>query len=134
MQFVENWRRFLPEATVIREVAAPESGFVTAMDGEALGLAVVELGGGRQVESDVVDPSVGFSDVVTLGQKVVKGQPLLRIHAAREEAARKAEQAVLAAIPSAIYSVMCSVIFSAAVAGAVAVVHDVAPICAITWN
>ncbi|MCP9483712.1 thymidine phosphorylase [Shimia sp. CNT1-13L.2] len=98
VQFVENWRRFLPEATVIREVAAPEIGFVTAMDGEALGLAVVELGGGRQVESDVVDPSVGFSDVVTLGQKVVKGQPLLRIHAAREEAARKAEQAVLAAI------------------------------------
>lgn len=98
VQFVENWQRFLPEATVIREVPAPESGFVTSMNGEALGLAVVALGGGRQVESDVVDPSVGFSEVVALGARVAKGQPLLRIHAAREEHARAAAQAALSAI------------------------------------
>ncbi len=98
VQFAENWERFLPEAPVIREVLAPASGFITHMDGEALGLAVVDLGGGRQVQSDVVDPAVGFSDVVALGQKVVKGQPLLRIHAAREDAARRAEMAVKRAI------------------------------------
>ncbi|MGH1464947.1 MAG: thymidine phosphorylase [Cognatishimia sp.] len=98
VEFADNWRRFLPEATVIREVTAPKSGYVTAIDGEALGLAVVALGGGRQVESDLVDPSVGFSDIVTLGQKVTKGQPLLRVHAAREEAATQAEQAALSAI------------------------------------
>nr|WP_319949300.1 thymidine phosphorylase [uncultured Shimia sp.] len=95
--FTENWRRFLPEATVIREVGAPETGYVQAIDGEALGLAVVALGGGRQVESDLVDPSVGLSDVVRLGDKVQKGQPILRIHAAREDAAQHAERAVLAA-------------------------------------
>ncbi|WP_127115015.1 thymidine phosphorylase [Shimia sediminis] len=98
VQFTQNWQRFLPEATVIREVPAPESGYITAMNGEALGLAVVALGGGRQVESDVVDPSVGFSEVVALGDKVQKGQPLLRIHAAREEHARAATQTALAAI------------------------------------
>ncbi|GAA6206940.1 thymidine phosphorylase [Cognatishimia sp. WU-CL00825] len=96
--FADNWQRFLPEATVIREVTAPKSGFVTAIDGEALGLAVVALGGGRQVESDVVDPSVGFSDIVPLGQKVTKGQPLLRVHAAREDAATQAEQAAIGSI------------------------------------
>ena len=98
VQFAENWERFLPEAPVIREVLAPASGFITHMDGEALGLAVVDLGAGRQVQSDVVDSAVGFSDVVALGQKVVKGQPLLRIHAAREDAARRAEMAVKRAI------------------------------------
>ncbi|WP_299349869.1 thymidine phosphorylase [uncultured Shimia sp.] len=98
VQFVENWQRFLPEATVIREVTAPEAGYVTAMDGEALGLAVVALGGGRQVESDVIDPSVGFSDVVSLGDKVQKGQPLLRVHAAREEHATAAARTALGAI------------------------------------
>lgn len=98
VQFVENWRRFLPEATVIREVPAPQAGFVAGFKGEALGLAVVDLGGGRQVESDVVDPSVGLSDVLPLGTKVAKGQPLCRIHAAREDAAQRAEAAVLAAI------------------------------------
>ncbi len=98
VQFTENWQRFLPEAIVIREVPAPRSGFVTAIDGEALGLAVVALGGGRQVESDVVDPAVGFSEVVRLGQHVEKGQPLLRLHAAREDSAQAAAKAAQAAI------------------------------------
>lgn len=97
-QFVDNWRRFLPEATVIREVLAPQSGFVSEYDGEALGLAVVGLGGGRQVETDQVDPSVGLSDLLPLGAQVTKGQPLCRIHAAREDAASQAERAVLSAI------------------------------------
>lgn len=98
VQFVDNWRRFLPEATVIREVASPKSGFVTGFDGEALGLSVVALGGGRQVETDLVDPSVGLCDVLPLGAQVQKGQPLCRIHAAREDAASRAETAVLRAI------------------------------------
>jgi len=96
--FVEDWARFLPEATVMHEVTAREAGFVTAIDGEALGLAVVELGGGRQVETDVVDPAVGLSNVIRLGAKVDKGTPLAMIHAAREDGARRAEAAVRAAI------------------------------------
>ena len=92
--FVDNWARFLPEANVIREVPALEDGYVTALDGEALGLAVVALGGGRQVESDVVDPAVGLSGLVRLGAQVTRGQPLAVIHAGREDAARGA-QAVL---------------------------------------
>ncbi|MDX1780350.1 MAG: thymidine phosphorylase [Thalassovita sp.] len=97
-QFVENWQRFLPEAPVIREVLAPKDGFVAAMDGQALGLAVVGLGGGRQVESDVVDPAVGISDMLPLGTQVHKGQPLARVHAAREAAADEACKSVLSAV------------------------------------
>lgn len=98
VQFIENWARFLPEAPVIREVTAPADGYVSAINGHALGLAVVELGGGRQRESDVVDPAVGLSEVAVLGAKVQKGQPLARIHAAREAAADAACQSVLGAI------------------------------------
>ncbi|WP_417523122.1 thymidine phosphorylase [Marinovum sp.] len=98
VHFIEDWQRFLPEAPVIREIAAPQDGVITAMDGEALGLAVVHLGGGRQVESDQVDPAVGLSDVVSLGDRVSKGQPLARVHAARESQADAAERAVRAAI------------------------------------
>ncbi len=96
--FAENWQRFLPEAPVIVEVPAPAPGYITQINGEALGLAVVALGGGRQVETDTIDPAVGLSDVVTLGQKVSKGQPLLRIHAAREAAAQAAAHSVIDAI------------------------------------
>ena len=96
--FVEDWGRFLPEATVMHEVVARESGYVTAIDGEALGLAVVALGGGRQVETDTVDPAVGLSNVIRLGAKVETGTPLAMIHAAREDVARRAEATVRAAI------------------------------------
>ncbi|QFS81799.1 Thymidine phosphorylase [Roseivivax sp. THAF40] len=96
--FVENPGRFLPEATVIREVTAPANGHISAIDGEALGRAVVDLGGGRRVESDPVDPAVGLSDVLGVGAAVARGQPLLRIHAARIEDADRAAKACLAAI------------------------------------
>lgn len=96
--FVERWAWFLPEATVIREFKAERAGYIVAMDGEAMGLAVIELGGGRQVESDVIEPSVGLSDIVALGTEVEAGQPLLRIHAARAEHADRAEAILRRAI------------------------------------
>ncbi|MDA5558187.1 thymidine phosphorylase [Shimia sp. MMG029] len=96
--FADEWQRFLPEAPVIHEVTAVQAGIVQAIDGEALGLAVVGLGGGRQIESDVIDPSVGLSDVVRLGDRVEVGQPLLRVHASREDAAAAAEAIVRRAI------------------------------------
>ncbi len=98
VHFVDTWERFLPEANVIQEVTAREEGYVTAIDGEALGLAVVALGGGRQIESDVIDPAVGISNMVALGDKVGKGTPLARIHASREDAARKAEATLRRAV------------------------------------
>ncbi|MFD1344290.1 thymidine phosphorylase [Litorisediminicola beolgyonensis] len=98
LSFVEQGARFLPEAPVIREVPAPEAGRVEAWDGEALGLAALRLGAGRQVESDRVDPAVGLSDVAPLGTALAKGQPVARVHAARMEQAIAAERAVLAAL------------------------------------
>ncbi|WP_417724644.1 thymidine phosphorylase [Salipiger sp.] len=92
--FVEDWPRYLPEANVIREVPAPDSGHVAAIDGEALGLAVVRLGGGRAVETDMIDPGVGLSDVLRLGAAVERGQPLARVHAGREDQADEAVRVV----------------------------------------
>ena len=46
-----------------------------------MGLSVVQLGGGRQVESDVIDPSVGLSDVLPIGSKVIAGMTVARVHA-----------------------------------------------------
>ncbi|KIC43191.1 thymidine phosphorylase [Ruegeria sp. ANG-R] len=98
VHFVDTWDRFLPEANVIQEVHAPDDGYISAIDGEALGLAVVALGGGRQVESDEIDPAVGLSDILRLGDKVSKGAPLAVVHAGREDAAQRAAAAVLGAI------------------------------------
>ena len=98
VNFTENWARFLPEATVIHEVSADQSGYITAIDGEALGLSVVAMGGGRTVETDRINPAVGYSDVIRLGVKVSKGQSLGVVHAGRPDSADRAERALRDAI------------------------------------
>ena len=94
----DDWRTHLPKARVIGDVAAPEAGYISAIDDEALGLVVVGLGGGRRVESDRINPAVGLTDVVSLGAKIAQNQPLCTIHAASDEAAEEAAQAILQAI------------------------------------
>jgi thymidine phosphorylase len=80
--FCERPAQHLPAAPVQCEVPALQSGWVQSKATRDLGLAVVELGGGRRRASDRIDHRVGFSDVVSLGQRVERGQPLARVHAA----------------------------------------------------
>ena len=93
-----DWHTHLPKAPVVGEVTAPATGHIAAIDGEALGLAVVGLGGGRRVETDQVNPAVGFTEMISLGAAVTRGDPLCVVHAADEDAAVAAAMAVQAAI------------------------------------
>jgi thymidine phosphorylase len=86
--FVDRWRDRLPAAKIMVDIHADETGVVDAIDTRALGEAVVQLGGGRLKQDDRLDLAVGLSDIARIGQKVDSGTPLLRIHAASEEAAR----------------------------------------------
>ncbi|MCC5973954.1 MAG: thymidine phosphorylase [Rubellimicrobium sp.] len=94
----EDWRTHLPQAPVTRDVMAPEAGHIAEFRGEALGLAVVAMGGGRQVETDRIDPAVGLTDVLPLGARVERGQPIARVHARDEDSAEATARAVLSAI------------------------------------
>ncbi|MFS4582964.1 thymidine phosphorylase [Phaeobacter sp. C3_T13_0] len=95
--FVENWQDILPTAQVIRHITAKQSGYVLDIDGEALGMAVVRLGGGRMIESDVVDPSVGLAKLAPLGANLDKGDLIGVVHAADEATADAAEASLRAA-------------------------------------
>lgn len=94
----EDWRTHLPKARVVGDVVAPMDGHITAINGEALGLAVVAMGGGRRVETDRLNYAVGYSDVASLGQAVTKGQPLATIHADTEDDAVAAAKALQNAV------------------------------------
>ncbi len=87
----------LPLAPVQRAVPAPGSGYVAAIDTRALGLAVVELGGGRRRGGDGIDPRVGLAQCRPLGTAVHSGDALAIVHAADDAAADAAVAAVLAA-------------------------------------
>ena len=47
---------------------------------ESLGIAVIELGGGRRVMSDRIDHGVGLEMLVRIGDRVELGQPLVKVH------------------------------------------------------
>jgi thymidine phosphorylase len=95
--FVERWPDRLPSAAVVMEVPALEDGYVAAIDGMALGHAVVHLGGGRMRDGDRINPAVGLSDLAGIGEETGAGVPLAMVHAASVEAAKEAVKAVQAA-------------------------------------
>lgn len=95
--FVERWPDRLPAAPVMREVPALDDGYIVQIDGEALGHAVVRLGGGRLRQDDKINPSVGLSDLIGLGEEIGAGVPLCMVHATTEDAADAAVKAVQSA-------------------------------------
>ena len=95
--FVEHDPDRLPAAPVVREVPAPETGFVAAIDGEALGHAVVHLGGGRLRGGDKINPAVGLSDLAPIGEPIARGEAFALVHAASDADAERAVAEVLAA-------------------------------------
>lgn len=96
--FVERYDSYLPTATIGRAVYADTEGAICQMDTRALGMAVVGLGGGRRQASDAIDYSVGFTDIVRLGDRVDRQRPLAVIHARSEESWQSAATALRAAI------------------------------------
>jgi pyrimidine-nucleoside phosphorylase len=88
----------LPQAPVTREVEAPAGGWLEAVDAEAVGRVAADLGAGRQRKEDRIDPAVAVELDVKLGDRVDAGQPLGRILARDEAAARAAADGLLAAL------------------------------------
>lgn len=66
------------------EVASARAGYVAAVDSQALGRAVIELGGGRRQQGDVLDLSVGLEMLVRIGDQVEQGQPLVAMFAGED--------------------------------------------------
>lgn len=81
---LERPSKYLPCAPVVRDVLAPDKGFIEFVDTRAVGLCVVGLGGGRTHIEDTVDHRVGLSGFRLVGEFVDKGDPLVTIHAADE--------------------------------------------------
>ncbi|MCV2423171.1 thymidine phosphorylase [Paucibacter sp. DJ2R-2] len=94
---LERPEQYLAAAPVQRPVCAPSAGRLSAMQTREIGLAVVELGGGRRQAGDRIDVRVGLSAVLPLGTVLEAGQPFATVHAADAPSAEHAAAAVLAA-------------------------------------
>ena len=93
--FIDNADKHLPKAPVMRAVYG--DGRLIAVDTRKVGLAIIELGGGRKQVGETLDLSVGLSEFAPLGTTLDAETPLAIVHAATEEAAERAEREVLAA-------------------------------------
>jgi pyrimidine-nucleoside phosphorylase len=87
----------LPRAPVVREVRAPRAGVVTRLAALPIGIASLELGGGRRTKDDIVDHAVGVVCSAKRGQTVEAGQVLADVHARDAEAAARAVEAIAGA-------------------------------------
>lgn len=78
---LDNPGSVLPKAPVILPVAAEESGYLGTCDSRGIGMAVIELGGGRTRPDQAIDHRVGFDRLRPLGSRIEKGDEIGRVHA-----------------------------------------------------
>ncbi|GEN28419.1 thymidine phosphorylase [Halovibrio variabilis] len=99
--FMERSEHYLAKADVIKPVYAEQLGnspqTVQRIDTRAVGMSVVELGGGRLRNDASVDHSVGFTDIVEIGENVDSQRPIAFVHARSDAAAERAAEQLRAA-------------------------------------
>lgn len=85
--FVDRPGAHLATAPAILAVPAGRHGYLTSCKTRELGMAVIELGGGRIRPDDRIDHRVGLTGLRPLGTKVEKGEPIAFVHAADQSRA-----------------------------------------------
>jgi thymidine phosphorylase len=87
----------LPRAPILVDAMPETQGFVVGIDVRAVGLTVVELGGGRARAADAIDPAVGLTELAPIGAEVGPDAPLARVHARTKDQAEAAGERLRAA-------------------------------------
>ena len=87
----------LPRARHACELPSPAGGYVAAIDAEAIGLAAMLLGAGREAPEGKIDPAVGMVLRRKVGDPVRPGDPLAEIHYNKEERLEEAKSRILQA-------------------------------------
>ncbi len=82
----------LPEAPFKMTVEALQSGNIAEVNARTVGETAVILGAGREQKGDPIDPAVGISVLVKVGQVVKAGQPVFIIHARNKDEAEEAKK------------------------------------------
>ena len=84
----------LPRAKYALDVLSSRSGYVSAIQCEAVGTACVILGGGREKKEDSVDPAVGIILHKKVADRVAVGEPLCTMMYNAETRAAPGEETI----------------------------------------
>ena len=95
--FLERPDAYLAKAPIVRAVMPGRPGHVASIATRAVGVAVLELGGGRTDPAAAIDPAVGFERLAPLGAAVGSDRPLAILHARDEASAERAARTLQSA-------------------------------------
>lgn len=96
--FIENSQKHLEKAPVKLDVFASSAGFIKSMNTRNIGIAVIQLGGGRRVASDSVDHAVGITNFQHIGCEVSASQPIATILARNSDTAKQVAKMIRQAV------------------------------------
>ncbi|RKX41585.1 MAG: pyrimidine-nucleoside phosphorylase [Thermotogae bacterium] len=87
----------LPISKNVEEVLSDKEGFVEKMDTEKIGVASMVLGAGRKKKEDEIDHSVGVEVLKKLGDRVSKGEPLVKLYCSEKSDVETAKKLIKSA-------------------------------------
>lgn len=96
--FIEAMDSYLETAPIISDVVIEGEGVIAEIDTRAVGMAVVELGGGRRLPTDAIDFAVGLDRIAHPGTEIRGRTTAFRLHARDRSTAEMAEKRLRAAI------------------------------------
>ena len=96
--FVEHSSRYLPQSAHTKPIYSEKSGYVSAMDARAVGLSIIELGGGRSIPTQKLDLATGYTNFAQIGDYVDASAPLALVHYQDEAQFARAQKYLLEAI------------------------------------
>jgi pyrimidine-nucleoside phosphorylase len=82
--YIEDMERY-PKAAFKQEILSPEEGYLNKLDNFAVGMAAVELGAGRIVKEESVDPLAGIIFRKKIGDYVERGEVIAEAYTSSEE-------------------------------------------------
>ncbi|MFB3896344.1 MAG: thymidine phosphorylase [bacterium] len=77
-RIVDNPKR-LPQTKFRKDILAPKSGYIQKADAYTLGIASVNLGAGRKVLGESIDPAVGIIIHKKIGAPIKKSEPIATV-------------------------------------------------------
>ena len=85
IDLMENANQYLTPMPIISPIVSTSSGYVSEMNAREIGLSMIHLKAGRTKSIDPIDHGVGLSNIVSIGQWVDKGEPLVLAHVRDKE-------------------------------------------------
>ncbi len=79
-KILSNYNTDLGQALYKEDIFSQQSGYVESIFTRQIGLLLIELGGGRKQINDPIDYSVGFGNVLNIGDPVDNKIPLLTVY------------------------------------------------------